>query len=36
MAAGHTIQSGWPRVRDSRFKEFCISVSVLNGKRYRT
>jgi len=33
MAAGHTIQSGRSRVTDARFKEFYISVSILNGKR---
>lgn len=32
MAAGHTIQSGRPRVKEERFNDFCISVSVLNWK----
>jgi len=33
MATGHTVQSGRPRVRDARFKEFYISVSILNEQR---
>jgi len=30
MATGHTVQSGRPRVKHAGFKEFYISVSILN------